>query len=59
MTYGELFSRFTQQHPEIVVDDYRPASGAYAITVWENGTHNVYVARYQPESDSFTITKND
>lgn len=55
ITYGELFSMFTKQHPEIVVDDYRPAPGAYALTVWEKETHNVYTVRYQPVCDQFTI----
>ena len=55
MTYGELFSKFTQQHPEIEVDDYRPAPGTYALTVWEKKTHNVYTVHYRPDCDQFTI----
>lgn len=55
ITYGELFSMFVQQHPEIVVDDYRPAPGAYALTVWEKETHNVYTVRYRPDCGQFTV----
>lgn len=55
ITYGKLFSLFVQQHPEIVIDDYRPAPGAYALTVWEKGTNNVYTVRYLPACEQFTI----
>lgn len=54
LTYGGLFSMFVQRHPEIAVYDYRPA-GEYALMVWEQETHNVYIVRYQPDSDRFTI----
>ena len=59
ITYGELFSMFAQQHPEIAVDDYRPAPGAYALTIWEKETHNVYTVRYRPDCDQFTIEKGN
>lgn len=59
MTYGELFSRFTQQHPEIAVDDMRPGRWpercSNVITVFESGTHRIYYARYISETDCFVI----
>lgn len=57
MTYGELIELFRTQHPDIDIDEYRPAPGDYTIYVWASN-HMCSVWQYNPEMKTFRQLNN-
>lgn len=57
MTYGDILSKFKHQHPEIEVDDYRPAGASNEIVIWTNDGETLLV-QYVPIADrAFIIAR--
>lgn len=56
ITYGDIMSRFNKQFRGLLVDDMRPDRDAYTLYVWLKESDVNLIAKYNPESDTFTVT---